>query len=153
MQEPTMQEPTMQEPTMQEPTMQEPTMQEPTMQEPTMQEPTMQEPTMQELDIRTSRAKIRSNDVHIRFIRPDRLESKIYLNDYTVKQIRETGQSRTVPELLKSIESLMLSNGSRILGNLFLHFQIPSSIAKEVANFLLGLTIRHLHKNATELVK
>jgi hypothetical protein len=133
------------------PAMQEPTMQEPTMQEPTMQEPTMQEPTMQELYVRTNRAMLRSNDVHIRFIRHDRLECKIYLSEYTVRQIRETAGSRTVPELLKSIEGLLLSNGSRVLQNLFLHFQIPSSIAKEIVNFLLGSTIRHIHKNAAEL--
>jgi hypothetical protein len=33
-----------------------------------------------------------------------------------------------------------------------LHLRIPSSIANEIVNFLLGLTIRHLHKNAAELV-
>jgi hypothetical protein len=131
--------------------MQEPAMQEPAMQEPAMQEPAMQEPAMQELYVRTSRAKLRSNEVHIRFIRHDRLECKIYLSEYTIRQIMETAQSRTVPELLKSIEGLILSNGPRVLRNLFLHFQIPSSIAKEIANFLLGSTIRHLHKNAAEL--
>ena len=94
---------------------------------------------------------LRSNDVNLRFVQPNKFEAKIYINDNTLKGIRSTEIHNLIPKLLRTAEGLLLTTGARSLRNLLTRLRIPSSVGTEITNLLLGVTTKQLNRNAGEI--
>jgi hypothetical protein len=95
----------------------------------------------------------RNNDAIVKFISPNRLEARIYLNEPTAQRIRSASPTRLASELYTQIESLVVPIGTRVIDDILLRLKVPAVVKKEIVSLLIGWVVKILKTQLGNLTK
>lgn len=95
----------------------------------------------------------RNNDLDLRFVPPDKLEVRLYLNEPTSQRIKGITDVTQAAELYKELEFLILPTGQKMLTDLLLRLKVPSFVTKAVLSQILSWIIKNLKSKLSSIVK